>query len=662
MHTLRKSPLLAALGFLWVLGILGLYYVSHKPFTPELALQVVSRAWVLAAVGLLTALAGGLGFRLAPRLPLPPLAALSLQAALGFGLLALGVLAVGQIPGALRWALWTAVPVGAWLLRCDLRAWLAQAAGMKALWLRSDGWSRWVGGLLGFLFFCALLTALAPPLKYDALMYHLTLPHIYLEQGRVGYVPELVMSGMPQTAEMLYTWAAALAGSSAGPVLSVTAALLAVLGLVGWLEERLEPRAAWAGAAALLAGYTLAVSPAWGYVDWLALWFGAAALIALDAWRRLGEARLLRLAGAFAGLALGTKYPAGVLGLVCLLALGWEILRGRARFWPVLRQFGLPAVGLALPWLVKNLLTTGNPLYPFFFGGGAMSAVRMSVYQGMSSWGNWQDFWLLPLRATYIGVDGAGGYSVSVGPLLLGLGALAWMGRGSLRADQRTTLGSAAFLSLAGLLVWTLGNRLSGYLIQTRFYYALFPAFAALAAFGFAGLSRARLGTVGLRRVAGAVVLLALGLNAVEVGLHTVKSGALRTVLGLHSTEAYLADNLGWYAPVMADVRQLGPQTRTLLLFEPRSFYCRPNCAPDEILDRWKRSLTTFGSPQAVLAAWKAEGFTHLLVYRAGVEFMRESGDPHVTPAEWAALEAFLADLPEPVNYDNVYWMYDLRP
>ncbi|KPL80425.1 hypothetical protein [Levilinea saccharolytica] len=142
MHTLRKSPLLAALGFLWVLGILGLYYVSHKPFTPELAVQVVSRAWELAAVGLLTALAGGLGWRLAPRLPLPPLAALSLQAALGFGLLALGVLAVGQIPGVLRWALWAALPVGGWLLRRDLRAWLAQAAGVKALWRRSDGCSR----------------------------------------------------------------------------------------------------------------------------------------------------------------------------------------------------------------------------------------------------------------------------------------------------------------------------------------------------------------------------------------------------------------------------------------------------------------------------------------------------------------------------------------
>ena len=45
-----------------------------------------------------------------------------------------------------------------------------------------------------------------------------------------------------------------------------------------------------------------------------------------------------------------------------------------------------------------------------------MDAVRVSVYQGATPFGEWWEGFLLPIRATLWGLESAEGYSVSIGP------------------------------------------------------------------------------------------------------------------------------------------------------------------------------------------------------------------------------------------------------
>ncbi len=80
------------------------------------------------------------------------------------------------------------------------------------------------------------------------------------------------------------------------------------------------------------------------------------------------------------------------------------------------------ACAFPLFWLVRNLLLTGNPLYPFFIPAAEMDAIRLSVYQGAAPYGEWWEGFLIPIRATLWGMESAEGYSVSIGPLLLLLG------------------------------------------------------------------------------------------------------------------------------------------------------------------------------------------------------------------------------------------------
>jgi hypothetical protein len=252
---------------------------------------------------------------------------------------------------------------------------------------------------------------------------------------------------------------------------------------------------------------------------------------------------------------------------------------------------------------------------------------------------------------------------------LLGLAPLLLIGFRSLSAPRRATLEGAAVLAMLCWLVWVVGNQRSGYLIQSRMYFSLFPALAVLAAAGFRRLDTLQpgpggpsgLGTVRFGRIAAALVLLVLALNTLQIGASTAQKGALRAVLGQVSEAEYLDTNLGWYAPAVRAARDLPPGSRTLLLFESRGYYCFPACRPDEILDRWKRDFLAYnGDFASIAAAWKSEGFTHLLLSRSGLEFFGEHPDIHHPPEEIAPVDAFLAQLPPPENFGGAYELYRL--
>jgi hypothetical protein len=415
--------------------------------------------------------------------------------------------------------------------------------------------------------------------------------------------------------------------------------------------------------ASLLAGYTLAAELSWGYVDYFSLLFGFAFLVALQRWSLAGRTSYLLLAGVYGGFAFGSKLSAGGLLVAGALLVAYHSLRYlslRAALVNLL-LFSLAGIATSLPWLLKNTLATGNPLYPFLVPAGAMDAYRLTLYQGYPVWGDWRDVLFLPIRATFLGYEGAAGYSASIGPLLLGLVGVYFAGWLLKRDAKLRRLETAAAVAVLGLLIWAVAGRLSGYLIQTRLYLGFFPALAMLAGGGYRVIARIRLPGVRLGRVAGALVVLALALNAVQIGLDTLSKGAPGAVAGVRSRQQYLEDNLGWYARAAFAIRQLPPGARALMLWEPRSLYCLPDCSPDEILDRWRGDLRTWGDPQAVLGAWREAGYTHLLFYKTGADFVRQE-DSRYTPQEWQALDELLAGLPAPQQFGEAYALYRISP
>lgn len=652
MRPLRRiGPWLGMAALLWLVVVICLYYVPHKPFSTTVALATARAALDVTLAVILVTTAGGLGRRLCPAPHPEPLAAQVIQASVGFGVVSLGLLIMGTLGLFQRWALWLALAALVMLVRSPIRGWLRDWRQLAQVDQTRGRFVRVLAALAGAVLVASLLEALAPPVHFDALVYHLALPQEFLRQGRLVFTPDNPFWGMPLGAEMLYTWAMALGRPQAAAVLGWIVGVLGLAGVLalGWGFRR---EVGWVAAASLLAGETLSTSLGWAYADWLVALHTAAMLIALDAWRRDGRQGMAAWAGAAAGMAFGAKYSGVVaaVGGACILLLAAG-KRGRAR---ALAPFGAAAMAAAMPWLVKNAWITGDPLFPFLGENLWMDSIRQAFYRGLPFTPPGLEVLLTPIQATLQGVEGAPGFAASLGPLLVGL-------LPGLLAVRRRTLKEALpiiVFAVAGWLMWMAGRLYSRQLIQSRLYYGLYPAWAVLAGLGYGGICRVRLGRVRARRVVQVLVGLVLGFAAASALLGTARDGSAAVAFGLETESAYRQRRLGATALAMERVRSLEPAS-VLLLWEPRGMDCVPACRPDAWIDRWYVDHRAYGSGAQVLDAWRASGATHVLLYRTGMEYVRAT-DTRYTQEGWRELHRLLDSLVEQERLGEGYTLYRL--
>jgi hypothetical protein len=661
---LRKKTdlkLITTIGIVWILIVITGYYLTHNPFNSFNPVLLLKAGWSLISVIIFIIIAGGIGKKIIPLESLPELSATGMQVALGLGVISVITLLTGTL-----WRINSIIVLATLIFfavafyRTEYSWFQSFKIGVLKIRKNRTKFQTVLMAILGFILIIQLIQSFAPPLHYDALNYHLTLPKTYLINEKISDLDWLVMSGMPQTTEMLYLNLIAIAGESAPLLLSCFFGIFTALGLIGYLNEKLDNDSAWVGAASLFGGITLVSSLAWGYVDWLSCYFGFGAIICLDQFRSTGNRKYVLISGIFAGLAYSTKYPAGVLFIAGLAVLIWHSWRMKIKLIPNFIQFSLGMGVFAMPWILKNIIFTGNPLYPFFFQSGSMDLTRISVYQGLPHFGNWLDFFFLPLRATFYGVEGTSGYSVSIGPLFLGLSLLALLNWEDKKNEIKSGIENVLIISIAGIMVWAIGNRVSGYLIQTRFYYVLFPAFAILSGYGFHFISQVKGKKINIRHLSILFIIPVLLFTLFETGMDFVKKGTLPVVTGIQDRQTYLENNLGWYALAMKQVKDLPMGSRVLMLYEPRGYECVPLCDPDEILDQWKVSLTRFENNSEILNSWQEAGYTHLLVYVKGMDFLRDEPDPHHPVYELDSLDEFLDNLSDPIDFGGWYSLFDL--
>jgi hypothetical protein len=278
--------------------------------------------------------------------------------------------------------------------------------------------SRWSWRLLQVSTFSLaimyVLNAVMPPFEFDVVEYHLQGPKEFFQDGRIGYVPHNVYLNMPLGAEMhsLATmvvvggsdgwWWGGLAGKLVTGLFSLVAALLAA----GFVYRHFGSLPAWATAALILSSPGNIHVAGCGLIDSVLGAYLAGSVIALLCFFKLltalevvsnegAENTLSELSGKsvsyfspamsaalvtslLSGSAAACKYTGFVyVFLPCAAGLIFASLAAS-------RQIGnafLVRVALVIllgfgvtgaPWLIKNALSTGNPVFPLaypIFGG-----------------------------------------------------------------------------------------------------------------------------------------------------------------------------------------------------------------------------------------------------------------------------------------------------
>ena len=511
------------------------------------------------------------------------------------------------------------------------------------------------------------LLAIAPPVGWDSLMYHLRVPAQFLAQGRV-FLPEdnlhVAFVGLPH---MLYLPLLRVGSASAPAVLSaaMTVALsLAMFALASrfWGES--------CGAVSLLFLWTSPIVLLVGGTARIDLTFAVFLLLAhyalLLALRGDGDLGHTYVAALLAGFALATKYQA-LLYDAALAPLAFAAVRSQTASLRLaadrLARCLALAIAVALPYLAKNVLLLGAPFYPFFTAPalepwlvpsfhqttvppGAAAGAFQALAQARRPF-NFADAFLHPGRLT-IEQEGAFYYATPVFLLLL-----LWP---ALRGDRPLRW---VGLPAVGYLVVLLGA-----FPRTNLRY-LIPAVAPLTV--VAAVIAVRLGQRLLpRRVLASVSLLlsglALGPSLVTASVWLSRTRLVDHALGRTSSDAFLvthgASGISAYWRTVRFVNDsLPPDSRVLELFEGRGYLFGRNVLADPRLTNWPLLAGT-SAPDDCL---RSLGVTHVLVGDGALKYYVSRG-LNRDALRLDALERFVARCLRPVLTVPGLTLYQVGP
>lgn len=512
-----------------------------------------------------------------------------------------------------------------------------------------------------------LLLAIAPPVGWDSLMYHLRVPAQFLDRGQI-FLPEdnlhVAFVGLPH---MLYLPLLRVGSTSAPAVLSVAmtiALALAMFALASrfWGEScgTASLLLLWTSPIVLLVGGTARIDVT---VSVFLLLAHYALLVAL---RRNGDQANIYVAALLTGFGLATKYQAVVYG-AALTPLAFAAVRSQTES-PLQATGRLArclalAIAVALPYLAKNALLLGAPLYPFFAAPilepwlvrlfhqttvppGAAAGAFHALAQVRRPF-NVGDAFLHPGRLT-VEQEGAFYYATPVFLLLV-----LWP---ALRRDRTLTwLGVPAVAYLVVLLCA---------FPRTNLRY-LIPAIAPLTV--VATVIAVRLGERllpprALASVGLLLTVLALGPSLVTASFWLSRTRLISHALGRTSAATFLATHrasgISTYWPTVRFVNDsLPPDSRVLELFEGRGYLFGRTVLADPRLTNWPLLAGT-SAPDDCL---RSLGVTHVLVGDGTVNYYVSRGLRR-DAVRLDALERFVARCLRPVLTVPGLTLYRVSP
>jgi 4-amino-4-deoxy-L-arabinose transferase-like glycosyltransferase len=599
---------------------------------------VLDHLIALMSAVLLVWLSGLAGLRLLGYLRLPlnqPLEELIFAIALGMGAGAITILLVGSVLG---------LSVPGFILSLSVLGalgWreLGRCAAMaRATWVLLSR-PKALNPLSVFFVVMVALTALflfafafAPPAGYDSLTYHLEVPKLWLEHGRLYLPPDNLHVALVGLTQVLYLPLLAMGSPSSPAVLTAITTLLLICTVFACSRRLFDREVAQLSAAVLCASTIILLVGFTPKVDIALAFFLLSAHYALLLGISQSAPRFTILAAVLLGFGAGVKYMALAYALA-LLPLFWQAASKEAtrrEAWRTL-ALGVAAGALVvLPWLLKNLILVGYPLYPFL-APRLMSPWLAALYGQASPPANTdprifslledvrEPFSLLKYLTAPSALtpesEGSNYY-----PNLLLFGLPIWLVLPPLGPRLRLALPALGFAAIL-LLV--------SYKTNLRYLIPMLPALTIVACSGVVQLTN-RISRRALRE--GVLVflgLLTLGPSLLVAGERVSNYQLGRLLVGNVSPLEYLRTSrdpeILDYAQMTTAVNQaVGPHSLILLLFDERAFLFRSPVLRDDALTNWPLLVPLLPK----VGCLERTGITHVLINKGAIQYFARRGLP----------------------------------
>ena len=484
------------------------------------------------------------------------------------------------------------------------------------------------------------IMASVPPVSRDALIHHLAIPKLYLEHGGIYEIPAFGFSYYPMNVTLLYAIPLYFGSDILPKFIHFAFAIGTAFLIYRYLIRRLSKEYALIGALFFLTIPVIVRLSTTAYVDLGLIFFLFASILFLFNWiESRFKIRYLLLSAVFCGLALGTKYN----GLVGLFLLGLFVPFVYSRYTMDEKKrinsakaigyaFVFVAVSLAVfsPWMIRNAMWTGNPVYPLYDGvfNPATPSVEPSgeageeLSRGMNHFQVRRDVYgestleiaLIPIRVFFQGQDDNPKYfDGRLNPFLFFLAIFSLFGLRGQTRQLKTEKLMLLFFSILFLLISCAQTS-----IRIRYFSPIIPPLVILSMYGLHALhEKAKdfkpLSTRLKKFCIFAVVFVMLSLN----GLYSISLfqdiKPFEFITGKVSRDEYIQHFRPEYASMQYANQNLSGEDKILGVFlGNRGYYS--DIEIGFTIDKLQKFAAVAKHPSNIAEMLRDEGFSHLLI------------------------------------------------
>jgi len=629
-----------------ILVVMALYFWGHNVGESREHLQggILTTVQIIGDIGLvmiLLAIGGGVGRRVLSMVDFSEISVgehVVLESVIGIGIISLISVTMGLI-GQFNIFIWGVVLVIAILVFRQIMGWLNDLASLIFQSGRPvTPWERFVRAFLFVALVSALLLAVAPPFAWDAINYHLVVPQRYIDTGTIGQHLDNHFFGFPQNMEMLYGLLMMIGSDRAPAVLHFMMGLFSLIAIYNLVRRYSSGKAASVSVLVLMASFNLWQLFGWSYVDLALMTYGTVAIIAIQQWLETenNKHHWLAIAAIAASLAAGIKYTAAPMIIALYLLI---LLRDPKNIVRNTLIFGGFGVLIFLPWLIKGTLLYENPVYPYIFDGPNWDSTRSINFgetgKGLLGTGLWVHIPIIPLTATFFGIDKVTPYRFVTGVFMMTLPLILLIGWKQL-PDKAKTLGrNLVPMAIVVVIFWMIVATIGGIGGQTRLMLVGLPLAACLSGLAYHSIENWQRRPVDMVFLTQAALILSVFFGIFDYLSYFANTRVLEYHAGNISEERYLTQNLGIFYPAMLELESLPDDSRILFLWEPKTYYCPDTmtCTGDFLFDNWSRPLQQGLTPEELIAQWQSD-YDYVLLFD-------DAGETPDGFSQWSQLHEF---------------------
>jgi len=467
-----------------------------------------------------------------------------------------------------------------------------------------------------------LLThVLTPVWDYDALLYHLEVPRRYIAHGGIYFDRDVMRSAYPYLGEMLFAVGIMFRLDVLSKLVHLTYAVLFVAGVYAFAARFFNRGTGLTAVGILLSVPSFVLWSTWASIDFAWAGYELWGVYAVSMWlsdENHDSRSLLILAGIMSGFAASTKYiSVPVLVLLAILIAWFSVSRLRKNFGETIQSlliFGLSAGLVMGSWYIKNLILTGNPVYPLVYGGPGWEPLEdmvLNAYVQTFGFGKTLlDFIRLPYT-TYVFQDRFSTISQEIIHPLLWLAFLFPF----LTRSRKHTFVTA--YTMTYFVWWFFSSQVIRFLLPLSAFLALF---AGAVIEKFPSMLR---NVLKFSLISGLLIF-----NLVYQTLTLRNSGAFGYIAGQNSAVEFLRLFVDDYSVKQYIQETFSSDERALFLWDGRGYYCDERCIADTEQSIAVGLALDSPAPEELSEELRGNGITHLMLSSSDADFFIKFHDP----------------------------------